>query len=630
MLNTVKNSFKTIFINTLVIVLIASFVLWGISGLTLGAANTAINVGDVKISASEFEKEYRNQLRAVENNFGKLTPEQIATLQVVDNTIAILMRKALLDNSAKELDLYVSKDQLKNTITATPTFADETGAFNMNMYRNVLSRNGYSVEGFEEMQRGNILRMMLQGYFIGNYLNDKSVDLLLSAEKEVMDIDVVEITEKDIGKISAPTMAEISAYHDANANAFTTTETRDIQVLSLRTSEMAKTVTLTEDARSIYDANPESYIIPEKRSLEHILLFDETEANEVLASLKENPRKFKTLVKEKSKDPVSSSKGGSMGNFTYEELIDTFGPDFSEKAFDVAPSALSDVIQSDFGYHIVRIAQVTAEKTQTFAEAKASIIAEEKSRLAEDLYFELQEKVDDDLAGGLTLTEVAKEYNLPLEQHKAITPSTLDILYAEKIIPAAFEIETAGNVSAALDLENESGVLYVELANITPVRNLTLEEAQETISKAITEEKTVAAMREKANNILEAAKSGTNLKTAARNAKVSKTFTSYKNVGRNKENAPQWVNTSLTRQLFNLKPGTALEKAVTTGNGFAVIVLKKRYDGTYTDDDKQHFAEMTAASMNDDLYQQYVNSLYEKTTVDYNEPLIQRIVDLVN
>ena len=134
-----------------------------------------------------------------------------------------------------------------------------------------------------------------------------------------------------------------------------------------------------EQVRAYYDQNPMLYSTAQIHA-SHILVKDEGLAKQILAELRAHPEKFADLAREKSTDTISAKKGGDLGTFGAGRMV----PEFEKVAFSLKPGEISDVVKTQYGYHIITVLDRKEGEPKPFDQVKEQIRATLRNRALQE------------------------------------------------------------------------------------------------------------------------------------------------------------------------------------------------------------------------------------------------------
>lgn len=389
----------------LVLLIFPSFVFFGIQGYSRfgeGSHSTVAKVDGHDITQVEWDQAYRQQVERVRQQMPNVDVKLFDTPQMKQSVLEGLVRERVMLTAATKLNLMTTDDRLQRLFLADPQFASyrrPDGTVNTDM----LMAQGMTSEQFAERLRQDYsLRQVMAGINESAIAPVTATGEALDALFQQREVQVQRFETKDyLAKIN-PTDAELQAYYKdpANAAQFQAPEQADIEYVQLDLDAVSKGITVPEDElRKYYTENISRYSTPEERRASHILIKADkgasadvkakakAKAEGLLAELKKSPEKFAELAKKNSDDPGSAQKGGDLDFFGKGAMVKPF----EDAAFSLKPGETSGIIESDFGYHIIRVTEARGGQTKTFEQVRPEIEAEAKKQQAQKRFAESAE-----------------------------------------------------------------------------------------------------------------------------------------------------------------------------------------------------------------------------------------------
>ncbi len=396
MMERLRDGANSLVVKIILGLIILSFVFAGVGGyVTGGSVAPAAEVGGVEISRSQFEQAYQNErqqmLSQAGDFFTTLLSDPTYLAQFRQNVLDRMVNQALLDQQAQALGLRVSQAQIIEEIRAIPTFSNN-GIFNNDQYLATLRRIGLTPEQFAQYIRQDIERQ----YFVdalqsSEFVLNNELDTLYQLEGQERRVRTLVVPVEDFAKNIIATEAEKKAYYDMQSAQFMRPEQYKISYIELSGKTIAdNTEILEEEAKAYYDANLTNYGAPEKRTVSHIMIEigsdnAKEKASALLQKLNEGAD-FAALAKENSEDSFSAAEGGQLDEFE-KGVMD---PAFENAAFELANvGALSEVIESEFGYHIIKLDEINKPEIKAYEAVKDEIFVQLKQQKAAEQFYSL-------------------------------------------------------------------------------------------------------------------------------------------------------------------------------------------------------------------------------------------------
>lgn len=402
------------------------FALFGIDAYLkdAGAGASVAKVDGATISIQE----YRNAMQSLRDRLQKENPKDIDALEspeVKQSVLDRLINTRLLNAEVDNNNFKVTNEQLAQFITSLPEF-QQGGKFSQEVYDKLLSQNQMTPSQFEKKMRGELLLQQVRDGVPGLAFTSKAVeDAVLNVEHQQREVSVAEIKTADFISQVNVDPSEVQAYYEKHKDKFKVPEQVKLEFVMLSANTLIpKMQTTDEEAKKFYDENASKFQGSEQRHASHILIGDSASASpeakaeakkkaeQVLAEVKKNPAKFAELAKKYSQDPGSAEKGGDLGTFGRGSMVKPF----EDAAFSMKPGEVSGLVQSDFGYHIIKLTEIVGQG-QGFETLKPQIRAELMYQKALVKFSEQAEAFSATVYEQSTsLKPVADAYNIPVQK----------------------------------------------------------------------------------------------------------------------------------------------------------------------------------------------------------------------
>ena len=386
----------------LVLVIFPSFVFVGVQGYS-GFSNdenaTVATVAGRKITRPEWDAAQRDQIERARRQMPNLDAKVFDTPEMKRQSLDAVVRERVMLAAVDKLHLVTTDDRLQRLFASDPQFAflrNPDGSVN----KEALAAQGMSSEVFAQRLRQDLsLRQVVVGIGGSVIAPASATASALDAMFQQREVQVQRFATKDLLDKVNPTDADIEKFYKdpANAKQFEAPEQASIEYVVLDLAALKGGVTVTDkDLRDYYAANEKRYTSPEERRASHILIKAEkdapaadrakakTKAEALLAEVKKNPAAFADLARKNSEDPGSAEKGGDLDFFGRGAMV----KQFEDAAFTLKPDDVSGVVESDFGFHIIKLTGVRGGEKRGFDAVRAEIESEVKTQLAQKRFSE--------------------------------------------------------------------------------------------------------------------------------------------------------------------------------------------------------------------------------------------------
>ncbi|MBK1679630.1 SurA N-terminal domain-containing protein [Rhodocyclus tenuis] len=397
MFDAVRNNRKIVQIFLVLICL--PFALWGVDSYVHGggAGEDPASVGDTKITAQQFQQAWRQQQDRLRQALGaNYKSEEANTPEARLAVLNSLIDQRLLALEANQARLGVSDEALRNFIARIPSL-QENGAFSMARYEAALSAQGLSQPQFEAQLRQDLTLQQLVGAVGESSLVAKSsTDAIMRIEAEERQASEFRFPAAQYSAQASVDAAAVKKFYDENARLFQTPErARAEYVVLSQEALLAQVKVADEEVKAWYDGHKDRYQSPEERRASHILLLDKDKdpaktkaaAEAILREVQAQPAKFAEIARSRSQDPGSANKGGDLGFFARGMMVKAF----DDAAFKLKDGEVSGVVQSEFGYHIIKLTGIHPGKQRSLEEVRPEIVAELKRQASAKRFAEAAE-----------------------------------------------------------------------------------------------------------------------------------------------------------------------------------------------------------------------------------------------
>jgi len=352
-----------------------TFATWGIESYTRvrGSSDEVASVNGLKISQREFENERRQQEERMRQLFGgRVDPATLDTPESRRVLLDQMISQRLVASEASRANLAVSDETLAETIQSIPAF-QENGKFSKAQYEMMLRAQNppMTPAQFEARLRHDLALQQLVRSVSETAIVPKAVaerlNALTAQKREISDAPLR--AEQYLAQAKVDD-AKVKAYYDANPSQFSAPERVRAEYIVLSAQALAAQEPVTdEEIRKVYEARASQFRVDEQRRASHILVKTKDEAEKLLAELKKSPGSFAELAKKYSQDTVSAANGGDLGWFAKVMMVKPF----EDAAFAMKEGQLSGPVQSEFGYHIIKLTGIQPGKARPFEEVKKEL-----------------------------------------------------------------------------------------------------------------------------------------------------------------------------------------------------------------------------------------------------------------
>jgi peptidyl-prolyl cis-trans isomerase D len=499
MLQFIRNFAGSWVVKILFVLLILSFGIWGIGDVFRSSTPTTVaEVGSTQIEREALDQEFRRQIERLRPMLGgNLTAEQAKQFGLLDQSLQTLIQRALFDLAAKDVGVAVGPEVVKLRIADEPAFRNQQGQFDPNIFRTVLRNNQLTENGYIAQLRGETARELVAGAVNAGVAAPKTLTQTLyrfRGEKRVAE--VVTLTNASVGDVGSPDEAEITRAYEDHQVRFTAPEYRALTVAQLSPDALAADIKLDDaQLRAAYDERAAEFGTPEKRNILMTVVDDEAKAKTIAEAAK--TKGLADAAKESGVEPV-----------TLDGVARTELPELGDAAFALEQGKTSEPIKSGLGWHVLVVTGIQAGSTKSFDEVRERLASEIRKEKALDAVFSIANRVEDQLASGASLEEVAKAQGLALSKVAAVdsagkAPDGKDAAPAlpalKALLPNVFQLKAG----AATNLAEGQGSVFtaVRVDSVIPAAVRPLAEVRDQVVADWQNEKRAAQAAKKAEEI---------------------------------------------------------------------------------------------------------------------------------
>lgn len=395
---------KRLFLFLILVLVLPSFVVFGIQGyarMNEGANATVAKVAGQSITQAEWDFSHQQQTTRAREQMPNLDPRLLDSPAARAESLNALVRERVLATASEKLHLAVSNERLRRLFVSDPQFAMLRNADNT-INKDLLAAQGMSVQAFEARLRQDLSLQQVQGGITGSVLAANTpVNEALDALLQRREIRYQRFDGKDYLAKVKPSDAEIEAFYKSHEADFRAPEQATIDYVVLDLAVLKQGIPVPEeDLRKYYTENASRYTAAEERRARHILIKADKDAaadvkqkararaEALLAEARKNPADFADLAKKNSDDPGSAAQGGDLDFFGRGAMVKPF----EDAVFAMKPGEISNVVESDFGYHVIKLDAVRGGEKKPFEAVRSAIEDEVRQQLATKRWAEAAEQ----------------------------------------------------------------------------------------------------------------------------------------------------------------------------------------------------------------------------------------------
>jgi peptidyl-prolyl cis-trans isomerase D len=503
-------------------------------GTSDAAPDVLAKVGDQSVTMTDV----RTQLQQISQR--NQIPPQLEGLYAKQILNSLVFQKEV-EYESKRLGITASDKELADRVRQYVPGAFNDGSFvgNDTYATEVQQRFQMTVPAFETLVRQGLIEEKLRKLVTdGISVGPAEIQEQFLYQNEKVKLDYVLIKPEDMAAKVTPDEVEIKAYYDANRASLQIPEKRVVRYALIDLQRLRATTPVTDDElKAAYQQNIAQYEVPNRVHAEHILLTTvgktdaevaevKAKAVDILAQAKKKGANFEDLAKKYSEDPGSKTKGGDLGWLVQGQTV----PEFEKAAFSLNKGEMSDLIKTQYGFHIIKVLDKESAHTKSFDEVKDSIRTPYMLQKADQEAGAMAEKLSSEIrqSNKTTLDQIAAKYQLPVADTRPVAAKepVFELGNSPEVKDEIFRLRQ-GELS--LPIRTDRGYVVMTLKEIVPTHPGTLDEVRDKVIAAIKQQKGTELVTTKAADLQKRVSAGEKFDAAAKalglDPKTSDSFT---------------------------------------------------------------------------------------------------------
>ncbi len=520
---------------------------------------------------------------------------------IKQQVLGTLVRRTALLSKTEDLGFATSDEQLVKMLLKMPVFQVE-GQFSKEQYQKVLSQEAYTDASFrKELAQDARLGQFEQGLLQTSFSTPAAVENIVSIAEQKRDIGYLQLPAHYYRKTVSVGEQEIADFYEKNKQTFINPEQVSLEYVQLALDDLLKKVSVSsEEVSQYYQDHQSDYTLPERVHARHLLISVPKDADVAVATkAKERAEDlikrlkkgedFSTLAKRWSEDPGSAKKGGDLGWFSRGQMV----PAFEEVAFSLKAGAYSDIIRTDFGYHIIQLIAHKDPEVRSLALVEPAIKEQltfqkgqedfEKAKVSLETF--VLEQND-----SLELPTLAKELGLAVHQTELASAEGAKGLLADPLLAKVVFSEDflKQGFSTHPILLSDQSVVVARLKKHQPASQQTLLEASKAIKQQVIDSKVQAHIQAFSDDFMKEVNAGKNPDILAKAQGFA--WHIKKNVSRH-----QSVNDEIIASAFQLSPPESHQKSkigkfILSDGSYVLLALYKVVPGVWSTKAKEYYS----------------------------------------
>jgi len=545
---------------------------------TRSMRDAVAQVNGEPVTVGEFQRAYNTQMQAFRGAYGAAFNEQVLRQLGIDRQVLqqLIDERAALAEAGR-LGLTVTDAEVRERILRYPAFQENGQFVGEARYRQVLlsSNPPFSVSEFESAIRRDILLDKLRGAVTGWMgVTAKEVEDEFRRRNEKVKLELVTFPVETFRTGITVSDAELASYFEAHRDEFRIGESRKLRYFTVELQAMRERVVVSpKDIERFYNANIDQFSRPEQARVSHILLKTEgkdeaavrAQAEKVLAEAR-GGADFAALAAKYSEDEATKDRGGDLGEFGRGQMV----PEFEQVAFELAPGTLSDLVKTQYGFHILKGGEKTAPSVRPLDEVRAQITEQVKTERAQSQLRDLGAQLAREISKPGDFDGAAAPLGAKVQESAFFTRAEPPAGLGPEVVAEAFALDE-GQVGGPV--RAPQGITFLTVTGRQDSRVPKLDEVKEKVRTAAVRDKALEAARARATSLLPSFKG--DFVAAAKAAGLEVRTTEF--VARGSALPDVGVSPAVEAAAFGLPAGIVTDP-IATPNAMVVARVVERQD----------------------------------------------------
>jgi peptidyl-prolyl cis-trans isomerase D len=621
MLDTFKRYSNTWVAKILMALLILSFGLFGIANVftNLGSSSVA-RVGNQSISAVEFDRAYRTQLNNIARQTGRQPSSQEAmAFGIPGSVLNQLASNAALDQMVADFGVGASDEMVSEMIARDPNFATTLGVFDRQQFTQMLRQNGFTESEYIDSQAESVQRsQVIRGLFGGAMAPKTILQITNRVQNDTRTIDYFTLSNNVLDPIDAPTEEQLATYLEENQAQYRAEAQKQIEVLVLTPESLARSLDATdEELRAEYEASGDQLTTAETRNVTLWRLKDDAQAQTLVQGIAQGQSLDQILAV--NNFGITATP---LGQIAREEFADET---IASAAFDGDKGlTIADTAE---GQVAIMVRNIVPETQLSFEEARDQLLARVNAKKANDVIIDKIDEIEEQRATLRSIGEIAADVGLETQTvevtRSGVGLDMIEDLPAEgeqRLLTAINNAEQDALLPAVTIGAN--AMAWFDLNEVTPARDLALDEVRDELETAWMQDQTAQALTEKANELVAKVDQGTPIFDVA--SEVGQIAQPSLPLTRRGDGS--FITANVASAAFSGGEGHA--DAVRLSDGTYLVFQVTGITAAEPSDIEQDNLIALSDSVADDLYQQFITARRDDLGVSINQGTLNQILSL--
>jgi len=596
-------------------------------------SDVVATVNGKDIRGLDYQRRYQNQMMAYQQQYGGSINEQLLRQLGIDQQILQQMvdEQAALAEAERQ-GIRVSDEELAQQIFSIPALQENGRFIGEQRYEQLLGSQNppMTKSDFEENLRRSMmidkLRSALTDWMA---ISESDVDREYRNRNEKVKLQVVALTADKFRDKVTVNDPEVASYYEAHKAEYRKGEQRKIKYLLVDRDQLRSRITVTpQEIDSYYNSNIQQFQTPEQVRASHILLKTEgkdeaavrKQADDILKQAKAPGADFAALAKKYSEDEGSKATGGDLDYFSKGRMV----PEFEQAAFSMQPGQISDLVKSQFGFHIIKVVDKKPASTKTLDEVRPQIQQTLAAQRVEQQIADRTRDLDARITKPADLDTVGKEAGVSVAESGFFTRDepVPSLGPAPEIASQAFQMKD-GEVSKAL--QSPRGPVYLTITGKRDPYVPKLEEVKDRVREDVIKTKAAELSRQRAGEIAAALRSAKDFAAAAKAQGLEAKDSQL--IARGAPLPDIGVSADVDKAAFSL-PAGGVSDPITTPSGTVIVRVAERQDVTpeALRQAKETFRTQLLNERRDLFFSAYMTKAKQGMKIQVNSDVARRII----
>ncbi|UWQ15602.1 SurA N-terminal domain-containing protein [Aliiroseovarius sp. M344] len=577
-----------------------------------GSVRSVATVGETEVDANRYLRELQSEMNAFQAETGqRLTMEMARGIGLDQQVLARVIATAALEDETARLGISVGDEELRKRIVDIPAFKGVDGKFDRDGYTFALEQSGLTASEFEKSLRDEVSRQILQAAVANGVSTQPSyVDTLFGYARETRDFTWATMSVDRLSTpVPAPTDDALTTYYEAHPQDFTLPEIKVISYAWLNPEDVIPTITISdEQIRALYDERASEYLVPERRMVERLVFNTADDAQAAADAIAAGEKTFEELVADRNLQLSDID----LGDLPRDELGAA-----GDAVFDLEEPGVTGPHDSDLGPALFRMNAILAARDTSFDDAREELHGELAADAARRLISDMVAELDDQMAGGATIEEVAKSHNMQLGTLNWTAGDSEGIAAYDAFREVA-EVVTTDDFPEITLLE-DGGVFALRLDELQAPRLQEQAEVADAVRAGWDAEKRLDLLAEEARALIPQLENGESLSSLGLTEVIEQDQT--------REAFVEGTPPNFMREVFGMEPGSW--RVLESSDNVVLVRLDAIQPAEQDSDDaktlKANFATGTAQEIALDVENAFARAVQNRAGIELNRAVINAV-----